>query len=264
LVHVPGSVPPSPDPYVNTAVASLNEQPYQAQAGLLVALGEASVTKTAAPTSVKPGESVTYTVTFSNSVYTPLPLAVVTDALPSGVTFITMTAGSDVSAPPNGTTGTITWTGPLTIPAHSALVVQYQTTMPMSEHLALVNQASARLEDGATIGPDSAQVRVATSHPTTLYLPLVLRKFRLPEFTVPMNAHPVEAIAQAPGALITYAITFDSLGTVPGKLAKVEDTLRRALPSSPFCPAATWRRHRPAPPARSCGTAPSPWPGKAR
>lgn len=225
-VYVRGDVPLSPSPYMNTVVATSGGHSYTAQTGLLVAKGKVTVEKAADPDRVKPGELVTYTVTFHNSGYVPVPLAVVTDTLPTDVTFVTMTANSDLSAPPVGVSGTITWPGPMTIPSHGEFMVEYQTAMPVtSDTLHLQNEVWGQLGDGTIVGPAGAGVVVATSQPMTVTLPLIYRDWAPPAFAVTKTANPTTAYAQTPGALITYTVTFVNEGTVPGVLADIRDTL---------------------------------------
>ncbi len=225
-VHVRNDVPLSPSPYMNTVVATVGGQSYTAQTGLLVAKGKVTADKTVTPNRVKPGEIVTYTVTFNNSGYVPVPLAVVTDILPADVTFVAMTANSDVSTPPIGVSGTITWPGPMTIPSHAGFVVEYQAAMPVtSDTLALQNEAWGQLGDGTIVGPAGAEVVVATSNPMTVALPLIFRDWAPPAFTVAKTADPTTAYAQTPGALISYMVVFANEGTVPGVLSTIYDTL---------------------------------------
>ena len=64
---------------------------------------------------VNQAELVTYTVTISNGGDTTGSLLSIVDTLPAGFTFDTMAPGSDIAAPPLGTTGPITWFGPWTM-----------------------------------------------------------------------------------------------------------------------------------------------------
>lgn len=221
-IYVPNTVSLSPTPYTNTVVVS---DTYEAEAGLIVGIGEAAVGKTATPTDVAPGGLVTYTVTFSNSGYVPIPLAMITDVLPTAATFVTMTANSDVLNAPVGVTGTITWTGPLTILAETEMVVEYQVAMPMiSDTQNLQNLVSGRLGDG-TVVTDSVEVRVSSIHPATIYLPFVTRRWAPPRFTISKSADPTIVNNEAPGELITYEVVLSNIGTDPGTLAEIRDTL---------------------------------------
>ena len=225
-VYVRDTVPLRSEPYTNTVAATVGGTEYQAQAGLSVALGSASVTKTASPARVEPGGSVTYTVAFSNSGYAPLILAYVTDTFPTGVTFTRMTTDSDVSTAPQGITGTLRWTGPLTIPAHSVLTMRYIAAMPASsETVRLTNQAGGGLNDGRILEPASADVVISTGGPTTIALPLVLNNWAQAAFDVTKSANPGEVYAQTGGAPIEYTVVLTNTGTETGVLADVRDTL---------------------------------------
>lgn len=236
-VYVPGSVPLDPEPYINTVTASVGPDQYTAQAGLLVAQGEVSLSKTAAPNRVEPGGVVVYSVTLSNGGYVPVPLDTVTDILPDGVTFLAMTPGSDIQVPPNGTTGEIAWQGPFEIPAAGDLLVQYKAEMPQAEGtLYLYNEVTALLGDGTLLGPASAEVVVSTGG--VVYVPLMMSYWSPPVFSVTKAAEPSVVYAQVPGGLITYTVVFSNEGTAPGELAEVRDTLpagftyQRMLPGS--------------------------------
>ena len=225
-IWVPESVPLSGDPYTNTVVADLNGETYQAEAGLLVGVGKVSIDKVADPLVVNPGESVTYTIAFSNSGYVSVPLATVTDVLPSGVTFVRMSDDSDIPSPPDGVTGEIEWTGPFTIDPRAEFVVEYVAAMPpTSDTVVLENQAWGQLGDGTVLGPAGEVVRVGASEPMTMALPLVTRNWAPPAFTVVKTADPEMAYAQTPGELINYTVVFVNEGTVAGTLANVRDLL---------------------------------------
>ncbi len=238
LVYVPADVPLSPEPYNNTIVATVGSDEYTDEAGLLVAEGEASLAKAAMPTRVQPGGAVTYTLSFSNSGYVPLPLAVVTDVLPSGVTWLAMTGDSDVQAPPDGATGSVQWDGPFSIPSHAEFVVEYQAAMPMlTEPETLENTAWGRLDDGTLGGPATARVVVSTA-PTIALLPLAVKNYAPASFAVAKSADPTEVYAKDPGGLIAYTVSLTNEGTEPGELAEIRDTLpagftfQRMLPGS--------------------------------
>jgi len=224
-VYVPASVPPSPDPHVNTVTATLNSVEYPAQAELLVAVGEVSVNKVAAPTYVRPGKPVTYTVTFDNSGYVPQSLTTITDVLPDDVTFDRMTPQSQVLNPPSGVVGTITWVGPFAVPPQDHLVLEYVTTMPVtSDTLHLQNLLSGRLDSG-TLVTDNVEVEVSSSQTTTLYLPFIANRWAPPHFSATKTVTPNQVYGRAPGALIAYEVVLSNSGTVAGELAAIHDTM---------------------------------------
>jgi uncharacterized repeat protein (TIGR01451 family) len=225
-IWVPEDIPLSGDPYTNTVVADLNGETYQDEAGLFVSIGEVSIDKMADRLVVDPGETVTYTIAFSNSGYVPVPLAAVTDVLPSGVTWVQMTADSDVPSAPDGDTGEIVWTGPFTIGPHAEFAAEYVAAMPLvSDTVDLENQAWGQLGDGTVLGPEGEAVRVAASEPMTMVLPLITRNLAPPAFTVAKTANPEVAYAESPGALINYTVVFFNEGTVAGTLVNIRDLL---------------------------------------
>lgn len=221
-VHVPEGMPLGPEPYTNTVIVS---DTYQAEAALVVGVGEVLVEKTAVPIRVRPGNSVTYTATFNNDGYAPLQLAKITDALPDDVTFVKMTSNSDVSNPPSGVAGTITWTGPFTVPDDEPLVLEYVTSMPTTEDtLYLQNMVSGQLGDG-TVVTDSVEIKVSDTQSSTIHMPLIALGFKPPHFAISKKADPVEVAPESPGELVTYEVVITNKGTLPGELSQIRDTL---------------------------------------
>lgn len=106
--------------YYNTARAVTNFGTINATDNTGVAVRTASVTlaKSASPTSVKRGDNVTFTLTYSNNSETNVTGAVLTDTLPANFTFV-----SSSVLPSSNAGGVITWnlgtinanTGPFTI-----------------------------------------------------------------------------------------------------------------------------------------------------
>jgi uncharacterized repeat protein (TIGR01451 family) len=94
-----------------------------------------TVSKSAFPTTVttNAGEVVTYTVTIKNEGDTPGTLSTVYDTLPPGFSYIDMAASSDVQADPAGTQGTITWSGPWTMPSGSQKRLVYLVSASQTE-----------------------------------------------------------------------------------------------------------------------------------
>ena len=225
-VFVPDDVPLSAEPYTNTARAMVDGSLYQAEAGLLVGVGEVSVDKTASGTQVEPGSVVTYSVTFSNSGYVHVPLAVITDLLPAAITYMTMTPGSDIHTAPVDVSGTLSWTGPFTIAPHAQFLVEFEASMPVvSETLSLINKAGGQLADGSVVGPASQEVVVSPSAPMTIILPAIYRFWSPAAFAVSKEASPLVVYAQTPGELITYTVKIENTGTVLGTLSDIRDTL---------------------------------------
>ncbi len=124
-----------------------------------------TVSKSANPTKVttEPGQEVIYTVIVKNEGDTTGFLKTVDDTLPAGFTFLGMATGSDVTTPPSGTTGKITWSGNWAmLPGQQLKLIyrvapaqtegQYTNTVSVTAHQADVPQqpasATVRVERG--------------------------------------------------------------------------------------------------------------------
>jgi uncharacterized repeat protein (TIGR01451 family) len=186
-----------------------------------------SLVKTAAPGRVPPGGLVTYTLTFSNSSLTEVKtLDSVVDILPEGVTFKGMTDDSDVSDDPYGLTGPITWAAPQAPPPSidplAELSYRYVVTMPLTDGVTLVNSAYGYM-GSQWVGPESAEVKIGQTG--LAFLPISLRNYSPPRFTVAKSVYPSVAFTTVQEAVFTYTVGFYNEGTVPGVLADIRDTL---------------------------------------
>jgi uncharacterized protein len=78
-----------------------------ASAGIIADL---SVTKTDSPDPVTAGANITYTITVANLGAIAAPAVALSDTIPAGTTFVSMSpvAGWTISTPPVGGTGTVT------------------------------------------------------------------------------------------------------------------------------------------------------------
>ncbi len=223
-IYVPGSVPRSAIPYVNSVIAAAGETTIgPATAGLLVGGPTLGVTKSASPTRLLPGQTTDYAVTFANTGELTGTLAVISDTLDPFLTFVQMLPGSDVTAPPTQVGDTLVWTGPFTLPAGADLALYYQvdTSTEPGWHYPC-NEATA-LAGGALVGPAQACVEVGPEK-AFLYLPLILKNVRWAQFTIAKSVTPAEVDA-TPGQVVTYTVTIANVGNQPGKLAAVVDTL---------------------------------------
>ncbi len=224
FVWVRPEVPLSATPYTNHVVATVGAEQFEDGADVLVGIGSVTMTKDVRPDVVRPGELVTFTLAFANSGYVPMSLSSVSDALPDGVTFSQMTDSSDVSMAPSGSTGVITWTGPLSVPGQDGLVLEFEATAPVtSAVLALTNEASGELE-GGTILTDSVSFEVREILTRTVVLPIVHRNYKPAIFEATKKADPTLVYNDTPG-LVVYEVEFVNTGTVPGEIASIHDTL---------------------------------------
>ena len=116
---------------------------------------------------VKPGQIINYTIRLSNTTANMIT-AVVTDVLPSGVTFIgplTYSSGSGLQA-----NGVITWTG--TITSQDSVVIMWPVQVDMALTLGAVVTNTAVIHDGDGSFLTNPAV-ITFSHQT--YLPFVAR-----------------------------------------------------------------------------------------
>lgn len=121
-----------------------------------------SVTKSVTPDSLMAlsGAVVTYTVTLVNEGDYPGVLGTVYDTLPPGFAYVDMVAGSDVLADPSGTTGTITWAGPFSVPAHGQLRLVFKAAINQTPGTYINTASATTLVGRAPSAPASAMVIV--------------------------------------------------------------------------------------------------------
>jgi len=138
-----------------------------------------TLSKSSSVLQVSLGRSLIYTLVISNPGELLETVTVVRDTLPPGFEFVAMEPGSDVATPPGETSGSLTWTDPIVIPAGESRRVIYRVRAGASG----VKENSAEIETlgGAQIGPVTATVTVM---PSRAFLPLAIRT-KLPETTLP-------------------------------------------------------------------------------
>jgi uncharacterized repeat protein (TIGR01451 family) len=127
-----------------------------------------AVTKTASPTTVttEPDQVVIYTVTIKNEGDTTGILKTVYDTLPFGFTFSAMANGSDVTGPPDKTTGKITWSGSWDMPPGSQKRVIYRV-IPSQTPGQYTNAANVTAQE-AFVPAQPASAVVDVKPPTLL------------------------------------------------------------------------------------------------
>ena len=84
--------------------------------------------KSVNPQQASPGEQVQYSVQIQNAGTAAGTVSLIEDQLPSEFVFVSMASGSEVSSPPTGTTGKISWTGSWDIAPGEDLILIYQVT----------------------------------------------------------------------------------------------------------------------------------------
>jgi uncharacterized repeat protein (TIGR01451 family) len=117
--------------------------------------------KTASPSSVQmeSGDKIVYTVEIRNDGDSDATL-LLHDTLPQDFVYEEMVAGSAVMTDPVGTTGAISWTDTIPVPARDQVEMKYRVA-PSDEPGTYVNTARAETYDAyVPKGPDSATVRV--------------------------------------------------------------------------------------------------------
>jgi uncharacterized repeat protein (TIGR01451 family)/CSLREA domain-containing protein len=105
-----GFVRPVDDPTLPNALDGCDVGAYELQ-GPVAVVADLMISQSVDKSSVKPGDQVTYTVRVQNLGPQTAPNVVVNDVLSTGATFVEAraTKGS-FKAPPQGETGTVTWT----------------------------------------------------------------------------------------------------------------------------------------------------------
>lgn len=84
------------------------------------------LTKAADPALVEPGDPVIYTVVIANQGNRAGTLTKIEDTLPADFAFLGMAPGSDITAPPSGTTGVIYWLGSWEVLPGEELTLAYE------------------------------------------------------------------------------------------------------------------------------------------
>ncbi len=216
-VKVPKGTQASDTPYTNTVTAAYDGGTVgPAEAGVTVVSPDVSVSKTAFPLEIEPEGMVTYTVVFENDGNADAVIDRITDTLPAGFAFQDMLAGSTITDSPAGTTGSITWSGPFTVEAGSAITLLYQAKAEAAVEHEATNEVVA-LVDGESTEPATATVTFGAYR---LFLPLV--PINPPLFTATKEATVTEV---AQGDSVVYVVKFVNEGVRKGTLNEIRDTL---------------------------------------
>ncbi|MGD8626956.1 MAG: hypothetical protein PVJ34_20645 [Anaerolineae bacterium] len=129
-------------------------------AALVTAQAPVSVQKSVSPGAVYPGEDIEYTAIFSNGTASDVAIEAITDTLPPGFTLLLIDPASDISTYPSGTTGTVVWTGPFTVPASGTQSLIYHVYVDAASPPGYYdNDLHARLGSGEVIS-DAAAITI--------------------------------------------------------------------------------------------------------
>lgn len=125
--------------------------------------------KSVSATTVKLGQTVTYTIALSNtSVITPAQV-LVTDTLPTKLNYVTdsLTASSGSASYSDGV---VNWSG--VVPANNTVTVMYQATVPLTTTLGTVFTNTALISSGEDVFTRTAVLNLPLAR---VYLPAVHR-----------------------------------------------------------------------------------------
>jgi uncharacterized repeat protein (TIGR01451 family) len=160
-------------------------------------VADLSVTKTDSPDPVNAGSNITYTITVGNAGPSDAQAVTLTDVIPVGTTFVSISVGSGCMTPAAGSTGTVTCTRP-TIPDNSGftftLVVNVNAALP----------AGTVITNTATVTSTTTDPNAADNSATETTTVGTLADLRVTKTDSP---DPVTA-----GSDITYTIWVDNLG----------------------------------------------------
>ncbi|MBN1657194.1 MAG: DUF11 domain-containing protein [Anaerolineae bacterium] len=174
-----------------------------------------TINKEASVETIPPADlpfTIYYTVTFSNSNESDVVLAVVTDTLPTGFSFITVENPVEWTWPVTASEPTLVWEGPITVPATSTLSLVYSVEVSDSVPAALdayVNNLEAETDTGIYLGPASAPVYV-----------------RAPDLALTKRVSPSQV---EPGDVVTFTVTLENNGFMTSTVAAITDTLDAGL-----------------------------------
>lgn len=188
-----------------------------ASVGVAAAVAAVTLDKDVEPRKIDAGDTVIYTVTFSNDSNRDSTVEEIRDTLPAGFSFAGIEASSDIQQTPTGTTGTIVWDGPFEVLARDSLTLIYKANTGGSASTP-TNEVTAVI-DGETVGPESAPVEMEKRR---LYMPMVRRSFSFANFSIAKSASPTQVNLQE---MVTYTVLLRNEGDLPGKLDKIADTL---------------------------------------
>ena len=171
-----------------------------------------SMTKTADHPTVNPGSRDGYTITVANPNGSAVDLSTITDTLPAGFHYFAGSTTGATTANPSVAGQTLTWNGPLTVPAESdgvsgTLSLHFRATVSTTAGT-YMNNAGAT-SDLFTIAPtgDTAPVRVRAA---------------VSSLVTSIAGTPSSVTA---GSDVQYTVTTRNSGTAPVAGVQIVDTL---------------------------------------
>jgi uncharacterized repeat protein (TIGR01451 family) len=125
--------------------------------------------KTADAAAATPGMQDGYTVNFHNANTAAVTLTSVTDTLPSGFTYVNNSTTGGTTANPTGTTGTLAWTGPFTVPAGGDFHFHFNVTVATTPGHYTNSVTGASSTQSVAPAMNTAPIDVATVLPTPAF-----------------------------------------------------------------------------------------------
>lgn len=189
------------------------------------------VSKVADVNPVRRGSGLAYTVTFTNTGSSDVPLNKITDLLPSPFQYVGLGVYSEVDEEPDHSTApNIIWDqwegSPPVVPANGGtLVLHYVVWVPYETPVDPTYTNTVKGYSGTTlIASASEEVKIEIYR---AYVPLLFHNYTFPYFTVAKTATPTLLTEgdPAPERVVNYTVTLANKGDDPGILNTVEDTL---------------------------------------
>ena len=128
------------------------------------------LTPTATTPSTVQGGTNGYTITIANPNASPVTLNAVTDDLPAGFTYVPGSTTGSTTNNPTAAGGTLTWAGPIQVPAGGAATVTFNVVVSPTLGV-YTNQAAADAAGGFTVvpsGPTAPVEVIANPTPPTI------------------------------------------------------------------------------------------------
>ncbi|MGW2401704.1 DUF7927 domain-containing protein [Kitasatospora sp. NPDC001664] len=191
----------------------------------VVPLAKVSVVKTASPANPKPGDTVTYTVTVTNSGSAAYPDATVTDDLTGVLKGADYTGTATANASDGSTTPAPNWVSPKlswkgSVPAGANIVIRYTVKVknPVpADGVTLKNAVTTDVPGVCPPGSTDPDCSTVTPLPR-----LEIKKQVSPQSTTPLNV----------GDKVSYTVTVTNSGPGDYRDATVSDDLSKVLNGS--------------------------------